>query len=537
MDARRTWSDAVAIRDGSIVRVGSAADVGRWIGPRTKVVDLGGRLMLPAFQDCHIHPLLGGVTHTTCPLNDLATKEEYVRAVADYAAAHPEAPWIRGGGWSMTAFLPDGIPDRRLLDAVVPDRPVFLLSTDGHSAWVNSKALEVAGITKDTPDPPGGRIDRDPDTGDPVGGLQETSGMGLVQAHVPPYTEEELREGLRYALRMLNGFGITSFQDALVRLEGPAVYRSLDTYRALDARGALTARVVAALFWDASKGEEQIEAFRAAREAYTSGHLRVTSVKIWQDGILETHTAALLEPYDDRPRDPGRSHVDPEALKKIVTRLDTDGFQVHFHAIGDAAVRQCLDAVEAARNANPGPGGRHHIAHIQVIHPDDVPRFRRLGVAATFQPFWACRDPQLVHLSLPLLGPERSRRMYLIRSVLRTGAVVAFGSDWYVSSANPFEQIQVALTRTCVSDPHGEPLLPEERIDLWDALAAFTIHAAFVNGHEDRTGSLEDGKLADLIVLDKNLFEIGPTEIARTRVLLTLFGGRAVHGSFADLAP
>ncbi|MGQ0796576.1 MAG: amidohydrolase, partial [Methanobacteriota archaeon] len=521
MDSSRTWAEAVAIRDGTIARVGSDADVSRLAGSRTKVVDLRGRLVLPAFQDCHIHPVQGGALHLGCTLDGIATAAEYAEAVRVYAARHPETPWIRGGGWSMTAF-PDGIPDKRLLDAVVPDRPVFLMSQDCHSAWVNSRALALAGITAGTPDPPRGRVDRDAVTGEPVGGLQEMSGIGLVLAHVPPYTDGELEDALRYSLQMLNGYGITSFQDALVLLHGPSAYRSLDAYRTLAVRGDLTARVVAALFWDASAGEEQIAAFAKARETSEGGPIRVGAVKIWQDGILETHTAALLEPYADRPGDRGRSHVDPEALKRIVTRLDAEGFQVHFHAIGDAAVRQCLDAVEAARKANGIRDTRHHIAHVQVIHPDDVPRFRELGVAATFQPLWACRDSQLVGLTFPLLGPERSRRSYLIRSIARSGGRVAFGSDWPVSTANPFEQVQVAVTRSCVWDPHAEPLLPEERIDLWDALAAFTIDAAYVNGQEDLTGSIEEGKLADLIVPDRDLFAIEPTEIASTQVLLTL---------------
>lgn len=535
MNPSRPWAEAAAIRDGTIVRVGSDAQVSGVVGSRTEVLDLRGRLVLPAFQDCHIHPVQGGALYLGCALNSVTTAAEYAEAVGAYATRHPESPWIRGGGWSMTAF-PDGIPDKRLLDVVVPDRPVYLLSQDCHSAWVNSRALAIAGISKDTPDPPRGRIDRDPVTGEPVGGLQEMSGMGLVLAHIPPYTEGELEDALRTSLRMLNGYGITSFQDALVVLHGPTAYRSLDVYRTLATKGELSARVVAALFWDASAGEEQIATFAKAREAYAGGQTQVEAVKIWQDGILETHTAALLDPYADRPGDRGRSHVDPEVLKRVVTRLDAEGFQVHFHAIGDAAVRQCLDAVEAARDANGARATRHHIAHLQVVHPDDIPRFRKLGVAATFQPFWACRDSQLVGLTFPLLGPERSCRNYLIRSIARSGARVAFGSDWPVSTANPFEQIQVAVTRTCVSDPHGEPLNPEERIDLWDALAAFTINAAYVNGQEGVTGSIEEGKLGDLIVLDRDLFDIEPTEIARTQVLLTLFGGRPVHGSFEDLA-
>lgn len=534
MDASRPWAEAVAVRSGTIVYVGDEAGLDVHRGPRTRVVDVGGRLVLPGFQDCHVHPGMGGVNRLACNLEGLWTPQDYVRAVSAYAKAHPDRPWIRGGGWSMTAFLPDGIPDKGLLDDVVPNRPVFLLSLDGHSAWVNSRALALARISKETPDPPGGRIDRDPGTGEPLGGLQEMSAMDIVQAAMPPLSDAEIADGLRHALSMLNGYGITSFQDALVTLDGPTAYRSLDAYRQLDASDALTARVVASLFWDASKGEEQIPRFMEARRSYTGGRLRVSTVKIWQDGVLETHTAKLLDDYADRPGHRGRSHVDPDALKRLVARLDEEGFQIHFHAIGDAAVRECLDAIEEARDARP-EGGRHHIAHLQVLHPDDLPRFRRLEVAATFQPLWACRDPQLVHLTFPLLGDDRNERLYLIRSVLAAGAAVAFGSDWPVSTANPFEQIQVALTRTCVGEPNGTPLIADEGIDLMEALASFTIRAAYVNGHEDRTGSIETGKFADLIVLDRDLFDIEPHDIAQARVVLTLLEGRPVFGDFAGL--
>ena len=535
MDSGRRGAEAIAIRGDTIVYVGTGPGVAGFVGPHTRVIDARCRMVLPSFQDCHVHPVLGGVIRRSCSLDRLATSGEYAAAVASYASRHPDRLWIVGGGWSMTAFLPDGLPDKRLLDAVVSDRPVFLLSVDGHTGWVNSKALQIAGISRETPDPPGGRIERDPQTGDPSGGLQETSAMALVLSHAPPIHADEIERGLQYSLRMLNGFGITSFQDALVTLGGSSAYRSLDAYRALDERGELTARVVTALFWDASRGEEQIDEFLRARDTYTRSRVRATSVKIWQDGILETHTASLLQPYADRPGDRGRSHVDPGHLKEIVRRLDAEGFQVHFHAIGDAAVRECLDAVEAAREANGPSNGRHHIAHLQLVDSSDIPRFRRLGVVATFQPLWACLDPQVVAFTLPLLGSERGRRNYLIRSFLRSGATVAFGSDWYVSSANPFEQIQVALTRTCVNADGTDSYLPDERIDLDEALAAFTIHAAFVNHQEDRTGSLEAGKLADLIVLDRNLFEVDPRRIGETKVLLTLVGGVPVHGDFGSL--
>jgi len=526
LDAVRSWAESVAIRKDTILYVGPDSGVGPYVGSRTRVVNLEGRMVLPAFQDAHIHPISGGISQMQCALYDLETKERYLVAVAKYASEHKDAPWIRGDGWSLAAFAPTGIPDKRLLDPVVPDRPVYLESSDGHSAWVNSKALSIAGITKDTPDPPGGRIDRDPRTGEPVGSLQD-SAMNLVSRKAPPYTAQERQDGLRRALRLLNGFGITSFQDASVDTD------SLETYRALDEKGELTARVVASLWWERDKGEEQIAGFLEERRKYTKGRVRATTIKIMQDGVMEVQTAAMLEPYKGKPGARGLEMVEPEALKKYVTRLDKEGFQVHFHAIGDAAIRHCLDALEAARRANGARDSRHHISHLEIFNPADIPRFRALGVVANFQPLWAFADDYIVKLTLPFLEPERARWIYPIGSLYRSGAVIAFGSDWSVSSPNPLEELEVAVTRMGPQGETKEPFIPEERIDLPEALAAFTINAAYVNFQDDKTGSIETGKHADLVVLDHNLFTIKPEAISDTKVLLTLLDGQPVHGNFS----
>lgn len=525
MDAVRSWAEAVAIKGDTIVYAGPASGAGERIGPRTRVVDLKGRMVLPAFQDAHIHPISGGIAYNSCALYDVEGKEAYVRTVRDYAARHPDKPWIRGDGWSLDAFSPTGIPDKALLDAVVSDRPVYLESSDGHSAWVNSKALRIAGITKDTPDPAGGRIDRDAKTGEPVGGLQDEA-MNLVARHIPPFTPRERIDGLRYALKMLNGYGITAFQDANAPVE------SLETYRTLDQSGELTARVVASLWWDRNKGDEQIPGFLDLRHRFTRGRLRATTVKIMQDGVMEVQTAALLKPYLGKPGVTGLVMVDPEKLKGYATRLDKEGFQIHFHAIGDAAIRHCLDAVEAARRANGSRDARHHISHLELLDPSDIPRFRTLGVIANFQPLWALTDGYMKDLTLPFLEPERARWLYPIRSLQLSGAVLAFGSDWSVSSANPLEEIEVAVLRRGPAGETKETFIPEERIDLRDALAAFTIGSAYVNFLDQKTGSIEAGKVADLIVLDRNLFNIPPEQISETKVLLTLLDGKPVHGGF-----
>jgi predicted amidohydrolase YtcJ len=527
VDAVRTWAEAVAIRGEKIVYVGSARGVAPYINPkRTRTVDLHGRMVLPAFQDAHIHPISGGVSYAVgCPLYDLETKDQYVAKIRDCANKLPAGDWVRGDGWLLPAFAPTGIPDKRALDAVLPDRPAYFESSDGHSAWVNSKALAIAGVDATTPDPAGGRIDRDPKSGEPIGGLQD-SAMALVAGRIPPYSHAQRTEGLRYALRMLNRYGITSFQDASVEED------SLKIYREMDDAGALTARVVASLWWERSGGLEQVAHFVDLRRRYTRGRLRATTVKVMQDGVMEVQTAAVLEPYIGKGPGLGLTMIPPDFLKEVVTALDKEGFQVHFHAIGDAAIRECLDAVEAARRANGARDARHHLSHLELFNPSDVARFRALGAVANFQPLWAYADPYITDLTLPFLSPARQRWLYPIASLFRSGAVVAFGSDWSVSSANPLEELEVAVTRMGPDGQTRTPFIPEERIDLRDALAAFTLNAAYVNFQEESTGSIEVGKLADLIVLDQNLFTIPPEKISEAKVLLTLLGGKPVFGNW-----
>jgi len=530
VDGSRRWADALAIRKGHIVFVGTDKDLAAHVGPQTKVIDLQGRMVVPGFQDSHIHPISAGIEAVSCNLNGLETPEQYVAKIKEYADAHPQEPWITGGGWLMSSFGPGGRASRELIDAVVPDRPVMLSSTDGHTTWVNSKALEVAGITKDTPDPVDGRIDRDPKTGEAVGTLQEGAGS-LVSSKAPEQTPEQLQAGLRYSIKLLNGFGITGIQDASV--DEP----DLKAYQAADEANELSLHVVGSIWWERGQGLEQIDNIKRLASTYTKGRVDARTVKIMQDGVIENYTAVVLEPYKLPGKEPsyGIPMVDPEKLKAAVTQLDADGFQVHFHAIGDGAVRQVLDAIEAARTANGDLGHRHHISHLEVIQPTDVPRFRKLGVVANFQPLWAFADPYITDLTLPFMGKERAQWIYPIGSLYRSGAVVAFGSDWSVSSANPLEEIEVAVTRM---GPLGEtktPFLPTERIALPEAIAAFTINAAYVNRHEKETGSIEVGKFADLAILDRNLFDIPATEISDTKVLVTLFEGRAVHGDLTAL--
>ncbi|HEX6131746.1 MAG TPA: amidohydrolase [Actinomycetota bacterium] len=535
VDAARRWAQAVAVRAGRIVAVGSDDDVAALRGAASEVVDLAGRMVVPGFQDAHVHPVAAGVDLLRCSLYDVDGAEAYVAAVRAYADAHPDEAWILGGGWAMDAF-PGGTPSARLLDQAVPDRPAFLPNRDGHSAWVNSAALRLAGVTRDTPDPDDGRIERTAD-GEPQGTLHEGA-QSLVQRLVPEPTAEQQLEGLLEGQRRLHALGITAWQDAIVDVDGE--FGNLDAYLTAGADGTLTGRVVGALWWDRHRGLEQVDDLVERRARGPAGRFRPTSVKIMQDGVCENFTAAVLEPYLDdqgRPtRGTGISFVDPEVLREAVRRLDALGFQVHFHALAERAVREALDAVEAARRANGASDGRHHLAHIQVVHPDDLPRFRELGAAANAQPLWAAHEAQMDELTIPFLGEPRWTWQYPFRSLVRHGAMLAMGSDWAVSSADPLEEIHVAVNRRM---PEGYPyrvdthevFLPDERLDLATALAAFTIGSAYVNHLDAETGSIEDGKLADLAVIDRNLFAAPPDEISAATVQLTYVEGERVYAA------
>jgi predicted amidohydrolase YtcJ len=524
VDDNRPGAEAVAVRGERIVAVGSAADVAPLVGPRTRVIDLKGRLLIPGFQDSHVHPIFAGIDRLQCDLREARGRGAVLETVRGYVETHPDEPWIVGSGWYMADF-PNGTPRREDLDAIVPDRPVFMPNRDGHSTWVNTRALELAGIDRDTPDPADGRIERDPD-GTPTGTLHEGA-ASLVERLLPATTDGQRDEGLRLAQAYLHSLGITAWQDAIVDVDAQATYR-----RAAEA-GWLTARVEAAMWWERDGGADQVDRLIERSRTGSVGRLRSNSVKLMQDGVLETYTGAMLEPYlgpDGRPAtNRGISFIDPEVLARGVTRLDAAGLQAHFHAIGDRAVRECLDAVAAARAANGPTDTRPHIAHIQVIHPDDVPRFAALGVTANAQPYWACHEAQMDDLTIPFLGPERATWQYPFRSLLRSGARLAMGSDWGVSTPNPLLEIEVAVTRVA-DESRGvrPPFLPEERLTLDEGIAAFTLGSAWVNHLDDETGSIEVGKLADLAVIDRDLFGPDAGPIGDARVLGTFVGGEAV---------
>jgi len=517
-------ASALAVRGGRIAAVGRDDEVRNQIGPGTRVVELAGRTLLPGFQDAHVHPMEAGLEALRCSLHEYRGLDAYLTAIKEYAQRRPEAEWITGGGWSLDDF-PGGTPRAEDLDRVIADRPTFLPNRDGHGAWVNSLALERAGITAETPDPPDGRIERNPD-GSPSGTLHEGA-AGLVERLIPKDTEAEMLDALAWAQAELHRLGITAWQDAWVLRD------MIDVYRRFAEGGRLTARVIGAHWWDRTRGLDQIEPWLALREQGAVGRFTVTSVKLLLDGIAENFTAAMSVPYLDAggnaTSNSGIDFIAQDVLADAVTRIDALGFQPHFHAIGDRAVRNALDAVAAARAANGPSDTRPHVAHIQVIHPDDIGRFAPLGMVANAQPYWAVHEGQMDRLTIPFLGPERSTWQYPFRSLLRAGARLAMGSDWSVSTADPLAQIEVAINR--VSDLHRDhrPFLPDERLTLDQALAAFTIGSAYVNHLDDDTGTLEVGKLADLVVLDRDIRAPDAGPLGDARVIATFVEGEAVY--------
>lgn len=531
VDAARSWAEAVAIKNQKIVYVGTNAGLQRFVSNTTKVVDLQGKMLLPGFHDSHVHLVSGGMLLTQCNLSDISTPAGILDAVRNYRLKHPNKKWITGSGWELPLFK-DANPSKELLDQIVPDVPVYLEAADGHSAWVNSKALAIAGIERTTPDPPKGHIERDPKTGEPTGTLREAA-KGLVERKIPDPSKEDYEAGLKSALLMANRFGITSVQEANASEE------ILRTYFELDRRSELSVRVIAAIHVDSLKGQSQISDLIKLREKYQSQRLKADAAKIFVDGVIESHTAALLSPYLDRPGYSGTPNYSPELLTMLITSLDREGFQIHIHAIGDRAIRMSLDAYQAAQITNGNRDARHHIAHLELIDPDDIPRFVKLGVIANFQAFWAYADSYITDLTEPRLGPKRSRWLYAIGSVVKTGAVVVGGSDWSVSSMNPLDAIQVALTRRALNDDTTKSWIPEERVDLQTMIAAYTINGAYLSHQEKENGSIEVGKQADLVVLDQNLFVIPANSIHNVKVLLTVIDGKEAYrdASFAANKP
>ena len=532
------FSEAIAVDDGKVVRTGTNDEIADFIGPKTRVIDLKDRLAIPAFGDSHIHAISGGLESLRCNLLGVRTRQGCLDQIASYAKTLGPEEWVLGGGWAMECF-PGGVPTAEDLDSVTGGRPAFFPNKDHHSAWVNTLALERARVTKDTPDPFAGRIERDA-AGNPTGALHD-SAMSLVADIMPAASSEELADGLRAALKKLHSHGITHWQDACIGSAGElGISDTYNAYVQAEREGWLTGRVRGALWWDRSKGIEQLDYFQSRRETAGNGNFRATSIKMMVDGVCETFTAAMTSAYLGEPGHNGTHKgdlfIESDQLNDAVNKLDQDGFQVHFHAIGDRAVATALDAIEGLGASRWGKN-RHHIAHLQFVAPNDIERFNKIGAIANFQPLWACNDPQMEELTLPFIGDERKNWQYSIQSLLDAKTRVSFGSDWPVSSPDPLQEIHVAVNRMLSTKLGREgthettiPFRPDQALSVENALDAFTKGVAYVNGDENILGSLEPSMRADIAVLSQDIFSVPTVAIGHTTVDLTVSNGQVVHG-------
>ncbi len=535
VDATRSWAQALAISGDKITFVGTDSEADAYIGPATTVIELDGKMVLPGFQDSHIHPISAMLKTRMCNLTGLPGLEAYLQKIRQCVRDKPDANWISGAGWSHAYFDDQQRPDKKLLDDIAPDRPITLSSYDGHSVWANSKAMELSGIDASTEDPPAGIIERYSGSREPIGLFLEGPAIKLILKAQPAYTDQDRFNALMEVQSYLNGLGITSVTDAWVDVNNEGATGTIPAYQKAAAENRLTLRVVAALYWQPNGGMQQLEQMKQIRSASNFANFRADSVKIWQDGVMHTHTAGLLQDYADRPGERGLSMFEPTLLNEIVTALDKEGFQVHIHADGDRALREALDAFALAQENNGKRDSRHQVAHLELVNPDDIPRLRKLGVIANVQPMWSTSRAYISDLINVKLGEKRKRWMEINRSFLQQGITVAYGSDWFVTSPNPMDLIEAAVTRIRPALPlkdkrTAKPMLPGEEVTIGEAIASYTINGAFAARQEQVTGSLEVGKLADIVVLDKNLFDVEPVRISETRVVLTLMGGALVYG-------
>jgi predicted amidohydrolase YtcJ len=530
MDSARPWAEAVTVREGAFQAVGSVTDVDRFIGPETIVVDLGGRLVLPGLIDSHAHLLSGSLVLEQVGLDEAQSLEEMQELVRIYAEANPGREWIVGQGWYYDRIDGGRLPTRHDLDEIVPDRPVFLLSYDAHTAWVNSRALEIAGVGRDSvPDGPG-EIVRDPQNGDPTGCLKEEGSIGLVQRVIPRPSREDLLAALRTGMTYAHRFGITSIQTPTGILDERAIsgYPDedvFDLFEELDRRGELSLRVYAAMSVDETTTDEMLESFARLKARYRGPRLKAGAVKIFVDGVIETHMAAMIEPYADDPHARGNPNYTEEELDDLVSDLDARGFQIFAHAIGDRAIRMTLDAY--AEVARPGRDTRHRIEHVEVVSEPDIPRFAEIGVLASMQPLHGA--PDFGGVWSEAVGPERLQRAFAWKSLRTAGARLVHGSDWPVVTLDPLMGIYTAVTR---EDLDGKPeggWIPAERLSLEEAISGYTLDAAYASFEEDIKGSIQVGKLADLVVLSHDLFAVPEREIAETEALMTMIGGEIVY--------
>ena len=526
VDEARSWAEAVAVTDGRIVYVGDNEGATRYIADETEIIDLAGQMLLPGFHDAHVHILTGVMADDECNLLRIPTAEEVamkLRGCTELAGIGDEG-WITGGGWGEWLW-PDANPQKGLLDLLFPNQPVYLDSSFGHAAWVNSKALEIAGIDADTRNPEAGIIEHDRETGEPSGTLRE-SAMMLVKKFIPPMTLEQRSNRVRAGVEYAHSFGITAVIEP--GLDGDALepILNLADTSGLDIQAVTS---LSPISWNAGTFDDGVYEFLAGRERWRRANIDVDSVKIYMDGVIEYGTSPLLEPYEDEKYGSGEYFYEQDDVNRYFQRFDAAGLQVHVHAIGDAAIRRALNGFKAMREANGMSDNRHQIVHLQLIHPDDRPRFGELNVGAVFQSLWAYPDPAAMELDVPMLGKDRTWQMYPLKSLQDAGGRLVGGSDFWVTDLNPLLAIETAITRQDPWTNEGDVLNADERVDLATMIAAYTINGAYQMKRDAVQGSIEPGKRADLVVLDRNLFEIPASEISDAKVTMTIFDGRTVY--------
>lgn len=515
------WAEAALIDGNRIIAAGPADAVGKRTSPSARRYDAGGRFAMPGFQDAHIHFLSGSLGLANIDLTGICTLPAIQKAIAGYAQAHPEKTWITGRGWEYYCFPNQRLPTREDIDAVVAGRPVFLSAYDGHTGWANSKALERADINRATRFEGFGEIVKDPRTGEPTGALKEGA-MGLVQRRLPSPSRDEKLAALRQGMRLAAQLGITSMQNASGNPE------EISLYQELSRRNELTVRMAFAMSIPPGSAPDAPDAIAALRARQTDPLVRIHGVKLMIDGVIESFTAAMLEPYANKPAESGSPAWTTEAFQQMVARCDRLGLQVFTHAIGDRGVRLTLDAYEQARRRNGRRDARHRIEHIETIHPDDLPRFAALGVLAAMQPIHA--DPDTIGVWSECVGPKRLELAFAWQSVHQAGARLVFGSDWPASiSVNPLRGIHNAVNRRTVDGKPAGGWIPAQRVSLDTALRGYTTTAAYAGFRETRTGAIRPGMLADLVILSQDPFRIDPIEIHKTRVHCTIFDGRIIY--------
>jgi predicted amidohydrolase YtcJ len=523
MNAKQPWAQAVAIQEGKIIAVGSDAEIQKRSRARTEVIDAGGRLVLPGFVDCHIHFLEGALSLARANLEGAKDPTGIQQKLREYAAQHPGTDWIRGRGWDYAMFGAEALPHKKYLDSLFPDRPVFLEGYDGHTYWANSKALAMAGISKATPDPPNGAIVHDLETGEPTGALKE-SAAELVAKILPKMTRAENMEALRAGMKWATEHGLTRVHSA------GGDFEELALFDALRRRGEQTVRFYIAYFLNPPVlRAKDIEAIEAARKKYHDEWIDTNAVKMMIDGVIESHTAGMLEPYSDDPSTKGKLFWDSQKYDAAVVELDQRGLQLFTHAIGDYGVRTALDAYEKAERVNHTQDRRPRIEHIETITEKDIPRFGQLGVIASMQPLHSDPNADTLNVWARNIGPDRAGRAWVWKSIAKDGGRLAFGSDWPVVTLNPWEGVQTAVTRQTTQGQPEAGFVPEQRLSVEQAIAGYTLGAAYAGRRENSEGSIEAGKRADLIVLSQNVLEVDVHRLSETKIVMTMVGGRVVY--------